>query len=91
MSPLGTHHSLDEDETMYGPLLALVSGLKTCLLTIKPLFFPGLDGCASVALVYAWRVSREKISRQPGEPGAVSGSVILILTGVRGEIRGQEV
>lgn len=73
----------------------MVSGLKNCLLTIKPLFFPGLDGCASVALVYAWRVSREKISRQPGEPGAVSGSVILILTGVRGgvtgEIRGQEV
>ena len=49
---------------------ARVSGPTSCLLIIKPLLFPGLDGCASVALVYAWRVSREKISRKPGEPGA---------------------
>ena len=31
---------------------------------VKPLLFPGLDGCASVALVYAWRVSREKNQSQ---------------------------
>ena len=57
------------------------------------MLLPGLDGCASVALVYAWRVSREKISRKPGEPGAVSDTGVTITKQRGGEIRpgGQEV
>ena len=66
MFPLRIFSNLQKMRLLADLICARVRCLKSCLLIIKPLLFPGLDGCGSVALVYAWRVSREKISRKPG-------------------------
>ena len=69
-----------------------MSGLKNCWFVIKPLFFSKTGRmCIGGSGLCMEGEQRKNQSPARRAGSAVSGSVILILTGVSGEIRGQEV